>query len=155
MPAPLSLAPFYRAIYPIGRPLITFLRRGCVEVRCLPTCGSQVLLVRHTYGSSKWSLPGGASRHREDLSSAAAREVFEEVGLRLRSIVPFKGHRYTKNGKASYFYGAANTTRLKIDRNEIAEAAWFEVSELPVDILTDAAYSAHMYRAIADAGRTG
>jgi 8-oxo-dGTP pyrophosphatase MutT (NUDIX family) len=41
----------------------------------------KVLLVRHSYGSGAWMLPGGLVRRREPFASAARREVREELGI--------------------------------------------------------------------------
>lgn len=42
----------------------------------------RVLLVRHTYGRLNWELPGGLGERGESPSEAAARELFEETGIR-------------------------------------------------------------------------
>lgn len=44
----------------------------------------KVLLVRQSYGSSGWRLPGGAVKRGETTKEAALREVNEELGLRLQ-----------------------------------------------------------------------
>lgn len=43
----------------------------------------RVLLVRHSYGSRRWMLPGGGFAPREDPVDAAQRELREEVGCGL------------------------------------------------------------------------
>ncbi len=43
----------------------------------------RVLLIRHSYGSGNWMLPGGGLGHREDPLAAALRELAEETGLAL------------------------------------------------------------------------
>lgn len=42
-----------------------------------------VLLVRHSYGSGRWMLPGGGIARREAPLTAALRELREEVGCAL------------------------------------------------------------------------
>lgn len=43
----------------------------------------QVLLVRHSYGSGSWMLPGGGLGRNEDAVAGAVRELAEEVGGQL------------------------------------------------------------------------
>ncbi len=50
--------------------------------------GNRVLMVRKTYGAGKgrWAIPGGLVEHEELLDEAAAREVFEETGVRAETV---------------------------------------------------------------------
>ena len=43
----------------------------------------RVLLIRHSYGSRRWMMPGGGVKRGEDVLVAAQREVREEVALTL------------------------------------------------------------------------
>src|SRR6516162_8210467 len=73
-----------RAAYPVGVSLTLRLRRLAYRlayrilqvvwfvwrprmrgVKCLVTCRDRVLLVRHTYGSRAWDVPGGAMKRGE------------------------------------------------------------------------------------------
>lgn len=65
----------------------------------------RVLLVRKTYGIGKgrWTLPGGFAEHDELLDAAAAREVFEETGVRAAATALIGVRtRYTEVGGAVY-----------------------------------------------------
>lgn len=57
----------------------------------------RILLIKRA-DNGHWSLPAGAMELGESISDCAAREVFEETGLRATSLVPFALHtgaRYT------------------------------------------------------------
>jgi 8-oxo-dGTP pyrophosphatase MutT (NUDIX family) len=43
----------------------------------------RVMLIRHSYGSGNWMLPGGGIGRREDPLAAALRELREEAGCAL------------------------------------------------------------------------
>ncbi len=53
------------------------------SVGCIVKKGTQVLLVRHTYGGAngKLLIPGGFCHENELPEEAAVREVFEETGI--------------------------------------------------------------------------
>lgn len=55
--------------------------RGCRILAFDPY--GRVLLVRHSYGSGTWMLPGGGLGRNEDAVAGAVREFAEEVGGRL------------------------------------------------------------------------
>src|ERR1700734_2481734 len=84
---PQPMAPAIRArrlAYRVAAQLLRFLRPlvpiDWGGVKCVLTDGDRVLLVRHTYGSRQWDLPGGG-RHRGERSiDAARREMHEELG---------------------------------------------------------------------------
>src|ERR1700736_3026209 len=66
-----------------------FLRRPHKNgVKCVLTEGDRVLLVRHTYGTTDWELPGGGSKTRERGMSAARREMLEELGVAIDEWTP-------------------------------------------------------------------
>ncbi len=47
----------------------------------------EVLLLKQSQGNKFWTLPGGKMRMRESLVGALKREVMEETGLKIHSIV--------------------------------------------------------------------
>lgn len=93
----------------------------------------RILLVRHTYGSGRWMLPGGGLARGEDPLAAAWRECLEETSCalaepRLLAVI------------SEPLVGATNRVHLVngriageplADGREIAEAALFAMDALP------------------------
>lgn len=137
----------------------------------LPSVGTAVfdteqrlLLVRHADGTHRWGLPGGAIEPGEHPADAAAREVHEETGLEVEITAlagVFSGpdaEIHYDNGDVTVYVTSVFTarprrgTRPRIDRSELADAAWVEVDELPALDLPrhaaeaiDAALSIHLH----------
>ncbi len=93
----------------------------------------RVLLVRHSYGSGRWMLPGGGLKRGEDALSAAAREFAEETGCTLE-------HPRLLAVNSEPLFGAANEVHIvaghctgtpRADGREIVAAAFFAPAALP------------------------
>jgi NAD+ diphosphatase len=87
----------------------------------------KVLLALHTASPSKRFTPlAGFLEAGESIEEAVHREVFEEVGLRVRNLQYFSSqswpfpHSLMIAFTADYLDG-----EIRIDENEIAEARWF------------------------------
>lgn len=106
-------------------------------VKCLLTDGEQILLVRHTYGSRGWDLPGGSMKRGESPVTAARREMREELGVaiaewtRLDEIVIDEYHRHDR---VNYLAAEIRAPRLVIDRGELDRVQWFSRHQLPPDL---------------------
>jgi 8-oxo-dGTP pyrophosphatase MutT (NUDIX family) len=137
------MAPTIRArrlAYRVAAQLLRFLRPlvpiDWGGVKCVLTDGDRVLLVRHTYGSRQWDLPGGG-RHRGERSiDAARREMHEELGLQIdnwrelgRLLARTERHRQT----IDVFGAELSSPTLELDVGEIQVAAWFARDRLPLD----------------------
>lgn len=95
-----------------------------------------LLLIRHSYGSGSWMLPGGGIARGEDPLAAALRELAEEVGLSLadpRDFATLDEPLYGTTNRVHLFTGRAEGV-LTIDGREIIEAAFFAPHALPADL---------------------
>ncbi len=134
---PLPVAPrrlAYRMAYRLLA-LSWLLRRPHKQgVKCLLTHDRRILLVRHTYGHRAWDLPGGAIKRNEAPSSAARREMFEELGvepLRWIELGPVRGISDHRRDTIHCFAGELPRPTLKLDYGELATASWFDPLDLP------------------------
>jgi ADP-ribose pyrophosphatase YjhB (NUDIX family) len=92
-----------------------------------------VLLVRHTYGSGLWTLPGGGRRRGEPHKVAAAREFAEELGCALEALEAAGVHHSSFHGAhltRHLFTGNIDRTPIP-DQREVAEAQFFAPDHLP------------------------
>ena len=133
----LSKATLYKIGYSIAKMYWFFRRPTTTGVRCIVTCENQILLIRHTYGSSLLTTVGGGVKPGESLEQAVIREISEEVGLSLHSIKHAGSIEHTKEFKKDtihVFSAATDSRELKIDPDEIKEAGWFDINDLPENI---------------------
>ena len=106
-------------------------------VKCLLTDGDRVLLVRHTYGSRAWDLPGGSLKRDELPLSAARREMEEELGqgdADWVSLGAIRGRMHRRHDAIEVFGAEVSRPDLRLDLGELAVAAWFEVDRLPLEV---------------------
>jgi 8-oxo-dGTP pyrophosphatase MutT (NUDIX family) len=96
----------------------------------------RILLLRQP-SHRGWGLPAGLLKKREHPVVGAARELFEETGVRidpddLTAGVP-NAIFHPVGVVDTVFFGAvpASTTPLLVDGGEVLEAAWFPVDDLP------------------------
>lgn len=131
-----------RAVYRVGfRVLHAYWRVAQPQkrgVKCVLTRGPDVLLVRHTYGpETRWELPGGGVKRREEPGAAARREAHEELGVDVTDW-RFLGDLFDRiDGKRDrlWCYTAELDDREIVpDGAEIAETRWFRRDELPADV---------------------
>lgn len=110
------------------------LRAVTMGVRLLLVKDDTVILVRHTYQSG-WQFPGGSLKFGETVAQGAAREAFEEVGVRLLGEPKLLGI-YTNMGEGRSdhvitFYATDFVQEQATDRWEIAEVRAFPLHALP------------------------
>ena len=110
-------------------------RRPMVHGACVIALdpAGRVLLVRLSYGSQNWQLPGGGMAAGEDPVIAAAREFAEETGLSLAE-PRLLGQR------VEGLHGAINIVHVvtgeaagepRPDGREVVAAQWFALAGLP------------------------
>jgi ADP-ribose pyrophosphatase YjhB (NUDIX family) len=130
--APAAKRAFYRVAHRILRVWWRVARPKTRGVRCLLEREGRVLLVRHTYGTREWSLPGGRMRPWEQAAQTAAREMREELGLELdgwRELATFQSRTYGKR-ETIFFLGAdVGAGELTVDAGEIGEVRWASPAE--------------------------
>jgi 8-oxo-dGTP pyrophosphatase MutT (NUDIX family) len=124
----------YRAAY-TGLRLYWLLFRPRVSgVKCVLTHSGEVLLVRHTYGSRSWDLPGGTVRRHEPPESTATREMREELGVSIvdwRSLGRMEVVIDHKRDTLHCFQAELTDPEVVIDPGELSVARWFPNNQLP------------------------
>lgn len=130
-----ALRGLYRVAFRLMQVATIVLRHESRGVKCVLTCGDEVLLVRHTYGGRRtWRLPGGALRRGEQPLHGAAREMREELGLReldlhVLSAVDMRLDWIAVN--LTCVHAELADRAVRIDPVEIAQAQWFALDDLP------------------------
>jgi 8-oxo-dGTP pyrophosphatase MutT (NUDIX family) len=108
--------------------------QGC-RVLALGQSGD-VLLVRHSYGSGRWMLPGGGIGRWETAITAACRELAEETGCTLRNAACIAVIEEPLSGAINRVHIIAGHAEgwPKADGREIVEARFFAEDGLPHDL---------------------
>lgn len=103
-------------------------------VKCLIEHDGKWLLIRNSYGSGGWTLPGGGCKRGEPPERTVEREVAEEVGITLsglRALGSFYTDREYKRDTVHCFHATVTSPDHRIDGKEVEEAAWFDRDALP------------------------
>ncbi|MCP4289427.1 MAG: NAD(+) diphosphatase [Gammaproteobacteria bacterium] len=117
-----------REIYPRTDPAVIML----VEERSSDHSPPRCLLARHHRSpSGSYSTLAGFVEPGESLEEAVAREVFEEVGVRLTSVSYQDSQPWPFPASIMLgFRAVAKTTEIVIDQCEIGDARWFTPDEI-------------------------
>ena len=125
----------YKIVYRFLKIYWFIFRPKTQGVTCLILSGDELLLVRHTYGRSAWTLSGGGFKKNETKEEAVKREVKEELGL---SITPQYLGGFTHNSEYKIdtvfcFVARMEKKKPEIDHLEIKDAKWWNINNLPKD----------------------
>lgn len=122
--------PLFFAVSRASRGMTLGVRAVAVDVQ------GRVMLVRHTYLAGWW-LPGGGVDRGETTGDAAARELFEETGLKAtqpgRLLSVHSNERFFRGDHVLVYRFDAFEAGEMTHRGEIAEARWFHPDALPAD----------------------
>ena len=137
LPVPV-LRVIYRIGYRVGSILWLLTSPSASGSKVVVTRGDQMLFIRQTYGArNNWDLPGGTAGEGETPEETAARELYEEVGLKgdLRPLGSWGGPgRGSKAQLHAFIVEVDPDAELVLDDVEIAEARWFDQNDPPVRI---------------------
>ena len=95
-----------------------------------------ILLVRHTYGSRQWTLPGGRVQRGELPAAAAERELREELSLTAPDLIDlgsYPGRVHRRREQVSVFLTECRDRLPVANPVELAEMGWFSRGEIPND----------------------
>jgi 8-oxo-dGTP diphosphatase len=96
----------------------------------------RLLLLRQP-SRNGWNLPAGLLKRHESPAIGAARELFEESGVRIDAdqLTPGVPNAivHTVGVVDTVWFGSvpASTATLEVDGGEVLEAAWFPLDDLP------------------------
>lgn len=93
----------------------------------------RMLLVRLSYGTDGWTLPGGGMRRREAPEDAARRELWEETRCRVSDLACVKvfEDRVLGTTCTGHLFTVTLLDMPKADGREVVEARLFPLHSLP------------------------
>ena len=82
---------------------------------------------------TRFALLAGFIEIGETAEECVAREVMEEVGLKVKNIRYYKSQPWgiAGNLQIGYFCDLDGSDEITLDRNELSEAGWYDRSDLP------------------------
>ena len=141
----------YKIGYLLKWPLLILQGRRVKSVKVVITRGNRLLMIRHTYGSQRWSFPGGGVKSGENTVAAAHREIREELGINLVKM-EFLGvcepPQKLRRDQISVYRAEAVHGRLVLQRSEIKEARWVGPNLLPKRLSPTARVVLRLYESV-------
>ena len=99
-----------------------------------------ILAIKNSY-RDYWTIPCGMVGRREAYPVAAAREVFEEVGInispeKLKFVrLIFDDTDYKRDHIYLYFYEASSRPIVQIDNKEVEDFQWIPIQKIEQEYL--------------------
>ncbi|OGG80463.1 hypothetical protein A3A39_04155 [Candidatus Kaiserbacteria bacterium RIFCSPLOWO2_01_FULL_54_13] len=113
-------------------------RKDVQGVRMILVRNGDVVLIKHWYAPSVWTLPGGRVGRKESLEDAIKREVREETGFKVRSIDgvvgTYRGSLGERDVVRVYHTSDFEGFMSLVPILEVSIRAWFSIKDLPEEI---------------------
>ena len=108
----------------------------CPSVIVGITNGNHILMTKYAKNHSsyqKYALVAGYAEVGESLEDTVRREVWEEVGIRVKNIRYYKSQpwSFTDALLVGFFCEADGDSEIHMDQEELSEAKWFDRNHLP------------------------
>ena len=100
------------------------------------TDGDRLLLSRYAgRGYTHFALLAGYTEIGETVEQSVHREVFEEVGLRVKNLRYYKSQPWGVDGNIlmGFFCDLDGDDTISIDETELSHAAWYPRHDLPIE----------------------
>ena len=98
------------------------------------TDGDRLLLTQYAFRNyAHYALIAGFTEIGETMEQTVAREVMEEVGLKVKNIRYYKSQPWGVDGNVlmGFYCDLDGSDEIHIDENELAMAQWFPRHEIP------------------------
>jgi ADP-ribose pyrophosphatase YjhB (NUDIX family) len=113
--------------------------------------GDKILMSQRggDYENGRWHLPSGKLDSNEPLPKGAARELLEETGVTVDPahlrMVHVVHHRQKEGDRVGFFFLATKWIGEPVNRepNKCLDLQWFDVADLPDDIIEYPAAGLH------------
>lgn len=105
----------------------------CPAVIVAITKGEQILLAHNAnFKNNMYGLIAGFVEAGEDVESTVKREVFEEIGIKIKNITYYKSSPWSfPNSLMFGFFAEYESGEIKVDGKEILDANWFTKDNFP------------------------
>ncbi len=105
----------------------------CPAIIVAITKGDEILLAHNSgFKDNMYSLIAGFVEAGEDLESAVKREIFEEVGIKVKNIEYYKSAPWPfPNSLMLGFFAEYESGEINVDGEEITDASWFSKDNFP------------------------
>lgn len=130
----------FRTAHFITQPLSGFFLHNSERVRVVVHTKNEILLIRSSFGSQKWSLPGGGVHKGEESILSASRELLEETSLKLSTkelksvgVRSLPTRKKWPRARLEFFDAPVSkklTTRVTRPY-EIMDVKWWNIDKLP------------------------